>query len=425
MTLSATAGPMATLYQSSPANQNPQEGPSPLAYGTLLQDPRTVYAYQPGASNTRPVYGWQESLGVCLDQVPSAIADNNIAASQTPGAAVRTITLVSSSGAGITVGQSITRADTGATVTGLLAIDTAMAGVGFGQDATVNIWSPTRSIARAVRITSGGNDSGITFTVNGYDIYYYPMTETITGASIGIATGKKAFKYISSITCSGDVAGTVKVGTSDIFGFPLRVDRQPYARVWWDNQEMNGTGTSAREVISIPIQNSDLVNSQQWAQAVPFNFSVVSIDYYTGKAVTTSGKAATLTAQVNGSNVAGGGVVSLTSLAMTPTGTKVAGTAITGTNTGTAGQTVGFAVSGVTAFTEGDGFVEIIVINTDLAGGTFVAADTTTATATTGDVRGTITTPSASDGTRRLFMQIQIPAANLSSSSGIVGVTQA
>jgi hypothetical protein len=99
-----------------------------------------------------------------------------------------------------------------------------MAGVGFGQDAMCNIWDPTKSIARNVRITSGGNDTGITFLVVGYDLYGYPMSEAITGANAGVASGAKAFKYIASITPSGAVATTASAGTGDVIGLPLRAD---------------------------------------------------------------------------------------------------------------------------------------------------------------------------------------------------------
>lgn len=229
MSIEALSGPLVT-FRSNPlgsvgtgsANQNPQEGPSTFFQGTALLDPRVPFTYSPGSAVSRKTYGWLSNEVQVINQVPSAISAVNIAASQTPAAAA--LTLVSSSGAGITVGTSITRADTGATVTGLLAIDTAMGGVGFGQDATINMWDPTKAISRNIRITSGGNDTGITFLVVGYDLYGYPMSEAITGANAGVASGAKAFKYIASITPSGAVATTVTVGTGDVIGFPLRVD---------------------------------------------------------------------------------------------------------------------------------------------------------------------------------------------------------
>lgn len=75
---------------------------------------------------------------------------------------------------------------------------------------------------RNIIITSGGNDSGITFTITGKDEYGNTMTETITGANTGIASGKKAFASVTTTpTKSGSAAGTVKIGTGDVLGLPV------------------------------------------------------------------------------------------------------------------------------------------------------------------------------------------------------------
>jgi len=160
---------------------------------------------------------------------------------------VHTLTLVSASGAGITVATSIINGSTGATVTGLLAIDTKTAFVQYSQSKTISAWDPTTMIARNVRITSGGNDTGITFTVSGYDIYGFPMTETITGASGGVASGLKAWKYINTVVSSGDIASTVKVGTGDVYGMPLRCDFFGLAQINW-----NSTGITATTGFVVP-----------------------------------------------------------------------------------------------------------------------------------------------------------------------------
>lgn len=60
--------------------------------------------------------------------------------------------------------------------------------------------------------------------------------------------------------------------------------------------------------------------------------------------------------------------------------------------------------------------------------GTFVAAVTTTATTTTGDVRGTYVPSSATDGTKRLVFGILMPAIAVgpqATRTGALGVTQA
>jgi hypothetical protein len=78
-------------------------------------------------------------------------------------------------------------------------------------------------VPRNVIITSVGNDSGITFTVQGFDEYGVAVREVITGANAGVAAGKKAFKTVSSITASGAAAGNVSVGVGNVLGLPVWV----------------------------------------------------------------------------------------------------------------------------------------------------------------------------------------------------------
>ncbi|MBL6851573.1 MAG: flagellar hook-associated protein FlgK, partial [Alphaproteobacteria bacterium] len=64
-----------------------------------------------------------------------------------------------------------------------------------------------------VTITSSGNDSGITFTVTGYDLDGLYQTETITGSNASQSVGSKVFKSVTSIVSSGNAAGTLNIGT--------------------------------------------------------------------------------------------------------------------------------------------------------------------------------------------------------------------
>ena len=249
MTVSAVQAPV-VAFADDPlglvANTNPDAAPSPFLMGTGILDPRPAYTYAPGSQGSAipgqsgaittgvPTMMWS----VCTDiiavyAVPSTISAVNIAASQSPVAAA--LTLVSVTGAGITAGVSIVNAANKQTVTGLLAIDGPMAAVSFGQSGAFQAWNPATALSRAVRLTSGGNDSGITFNVRGYDLFGYPMSENITGANAGIATGKKTWKYIASITPSAAVAGTVSVGTADIYGFPIRADSFGLLDIVWAN----------------------------------------------------------------------------------------------------------------------------------------------------------------------------------------------
>jgi hypothetical protein len=223
---------------------NPHRGPSLFDQGLGLMDPRYPYSFQPGGTS-KTAYGWLGggSRFVICDQVPSTLTVTAIAAAQVPVAGTA-MTLVSSTAAGITVGTTITSATTGASVTGLLAIDGAMVATSFGSSNGNNFWDPTKAIARAVSIASAGNDSGATFTVRGYDVYGYPMTETITGANVGTATGAKAFKYIASITPAGTLSGSnASAGQSDKIGFMLRSDLFQYIQIYWPDTTLISAST--------------------------------------------------------------------------------------------------------------------------------------------------------------------------------------
>ncbi len=304
MAKSASSGPLIVFGQETLApgfpkisgNRNPDAGPSLFAFGTAISDIRPQYAYNPGGADNQKAFGWINSDVLALEAVPSAKATANIAALQAPNSGTP-LTLVAASGAGITVGDSVVNAATGLTVTGLRRIDQFPSATAFGSNALVNIWDPTTLLSRAVSLTSAANLSAITFTVAGFDIYGNPQTEAITGPNANTVNGKKTWKWIQSVTPSATSGSTVSVGTADIFGFPLRVDKFFFAYIVWNN------------------------------------------------------------------------VLQLVS--------------------------------------------------------TFTAADANTPTTTTGDVRGTFTSPDASDGTKRLQVSITIPAASLATVAGTYGVTPA
>lgn len=378
-------------------DSNPDAGPNVWHKGDMLGDPRTPpYGYSPGQPSTTPIYGWLTANSIPLiDQVPSTAAANNIvnAAAPTPGTP---LTLVVASGAGIIIGQSVTNANTGQVVSGLLGIDVnanrtatvtftngspkigwasnnllgakvgdsltlttsntlptpfallttyyivalgnaaimlsatpggapisatsggtgtqtanyvapspqnpiAFGDGGLGTGGPITSWNPQWALSRTLLITTNGDDTGGTFIVKGFDIYGYPLTQTVTGVSSSTVSTTKAFKYIQSVTPAGVINSTaISVGTNDVFGLPLRTDFYQYIQAIW--------GTPA-----------------------------VLLAY---------------------------------------------------------------------------------------SAGTFVAADIQTATATSGDVRGTLNPGSASDGTKRLFIYWNPLVANIRSQSGLVGNPQ-
>lgn len=233
-------------------NQQPDSAPS-LAYGggIGLQDSRLpwnkVNSVAAGTTVAPAIIGWYDTAMV-INAVPSALSAVNIAASQTPGSSA--LTLVSSTGAGVTVLSTAFTAlpSLNSIPVGALALDGNPGYQIFGARDRTGFYDQTTFLARNVRITSGGNDSGITFKVAGYDVYGYPMTETITGANAGVASGKKAFKWVVSITPSAAVASTASAGTGDVYGFPLRADSFGYCWIIWaGNTVTASTGFTAAD----------------------------------------------------------------------------------------------------------------------------------------------------------------------------------
>ena len=172
--------------------------------------------------------------------------------------------------------------------------------------------------------------------------------------NISTGTGALSLLQPDGVTAVGSVAPGQR---SEIFWNPKTSLWQSYT------QTQGGSNTVASQsTISLYTKLIDLVATQVIAATVPFAFKLNSVGFRVRTPVTTGSKLATLTAQIAGTPTTGG-VVSLTSAACTPTNTLVAGTTVTALNVGTAGQAVGVAISAVTAFAEGDGYVEFNVTN--------------------------------------------------------------
>lgn len=81
---------------------------------------------------------------------------------------------------------------------------------------TVSGGIATLDAARRVLITSGSDDSGITFTVNGTNRDKHTLAETVTGSSGSSVGTTQDFLTVTSVTHTGSVAGTVEVGTNGL-----------------------------------------------------------------------------------------------------------------------------------------------------------------------------------------------------------------
>jgi hypothetical protein len=89
---------------------------------------------------------------------------------------------------------------------GDLTIDGALAAGGVA----------TLDTGRQVIITSGGNDTGRTFTIYGTDEVGVSISESVTGASGAAAASTYHYKTVTRVAVSGAVATTVKVGTNGV-----------------------------------------------------------------------------------------------------------------------------------------------------------------------------------------------------------------
>jgi len=69
---------------------------------------------------------------------------------------------------------------------------------------------------RRVIITSGSNDTGITFTVSGVNGSGFPISDTFAGANGAAAQSNLDFKTVTGITHTGSVAGTLTAGTNGV-----------------------------------------------------------------------------------------------------------------------------------------------------------------------------------------------------------------
>lgn len=239
----AISGPMIIYGQRPPQGTgatgltNTDQAPSLSWGGVGLLDPRLQY------NRTRiGALGFLGSSDIpVIDAVPATLGTAKYAALQATTAATAMTLAVASTGITVLPAALQVWPSGNSVPSGALVCDANPALVAFGRagnanssNTIVSLYDPTKAIARNVTVTSGADFSANTFTVRGYDIYGYPMSEAITGPNNTTTSGKKAFKFVTSITPSATNASTVSIGTGDVYGFPLRVDSIGYVSIAWN-----------------------------------------------------------------------------------------------------------------------------------------------------------------------------------------------
>ncbi len=231
--------------------QQPDSAPSFVFGGTNYLDPRMAYNKYNGLGNgaMAAVVGWA-GIGdtVVLDFTAPAASTTNIAAAAnvTSGTAM---TLVSSSGAGVIVTSSaLTTMPFGTVIpSGSLAMGSQMGYLTNGIRDITAVYDPTKAWACAVQITGSASSTGGNMTVRGFDVYGQPMSEVIAAPAGATSTnGKKAFKWVTSVTPAFTDAHNYSVGTTLISGLNIAADAAGYVTIW-----LSGTGYTANPTIVV------------------------------------------------------------------------------------------------------------------------------------------------------------------------------
>ena len=391
------SGPVIVFGQNptQPGDYNPDIGGSSLFYaGTGILDPRTPYTYFPGESQSAPDFGW---LGVdnitTLSAVPYTAATAAIVASANPTSATLTLVSSASSTTGVYPSTTFVRADTGATDT-VLALDAYASVTGTFSNGVLTITASSSQMpigpGMVVLTTSGTVSQG-----------------TAAGTQI-----------VSQLTTTGTYT-SVSQGTTGTY-------------------QTNGNLTATSGTVTLAYQTPGQC-------AVPNNAQTPGIYNWSpqallGRAVTVTAAASATyaTATVSGYDIYGypmSEAITITA-ASTVTGKKafkyIKSVVLSG---GTADTTHAYSVGTADVFglpLRSDTFGDIIVnYATSLVASTlitsassYVPADRTTPSTTTGDVRGTYAATSSS-GANKLIVRQSPQAYNVPYATGLFGLTQA
>jgi hypothetical protein len=219
--------------------------PSMDFLGSGVQDHRLPYNSKGQTANQPGCVGWYGAgMPMVVDLVPSAANVANIAAAQA-AASGTAMTLVAASGSGVVVLSAAAPASfqpSGTVATAGVCIENLPALKSFGVNggsSNTSFYDRASYVGRAISVTANAGASGGAILFKGYDVYGYPMSESITAVAGSTVNGKKAWKVITSATPQFTDAGhTYSVGTADIFGIGLLSTNWGCIDVTWNNQSI-------------------------------------------------------------------------------------------------------------------------------------------------------------------------------------------
>lgn len=394
MAITAFSGPLVVFGQNPySAEYNPDLGTSLFWGGIGLLDPRPIYTYLPGEAQAAPDFGWLGTDDITtLSIVPYTKAAGAIVASANPTSATLALVSANSATTGVYITPSITRSDTGVVDTnggaGLVALDAYT--------------SATASFANGVMTVTANSAMPIT-----------PGMVVLTGGTV----------------TSGTLAGTIITGqlTGGTGG-----------------QGVAGTYSTNNSALSANSGTVTLALPNPFACAIPLG-PTPSIYLWNAQAligravaVTAASGATYATATVSGYDIYGYPMVEAITLTA---GSQVSGkkafkyiksVVLSG---GTADTTHAYSVDTTDVFglpLRSDNFADISVnyatsltaVTGITAATNYLPSDRTVATSTTGDVRGTYAAFTSGTGANKLVIHQSPQAYNISTITGLFGVTQ-
>ena len=258
-------------------------------------------------------------------------------------------------------------------------------------------------VARGVQIVSAGADAAV-LTITGTDKFGTALTEDITLNGTTIVFGKKAFKKISQIATDGTTSNNVSIGTSDLLGLTYRVDNEEDIIALYEDGNAGRTARAAAAAAPAAVTAAAVTVTGSSPNAIT-NYAAHS----SGATAVTSNAATDL---------------DTTAAALDTLEDEVTDVVLTVNE-----NVVDIAASKV----ELDKLVldvaaqkvelDKLILDVDLGTvGSFIKAVSTTATATTGDVRGTYDPSTVLDGVKTIKILLRPQART---SIGAYGVAQA
>lgn len=393
MSISAFTGPLVTFGQSG-IDYNPEMGTSLFYAGTGILDPRSQFTYQNGQNFGSPTMGWLGNTNITTLYGPPMTLSTTKLSVAAHVVAGTPLTLISATTTGAAVGVSAVRRDTGATVTGLIMLDPLV------MSCTANLASGSNVLTvTATAAANGTNLRGITIGM--------VLTDSTTAANIptgttitGFGTGNGGIgTYTMSANATADATGNTVTGLYT--ALPCTIPLGSSGTI----QMYHPGGMIARAV--------NIVSTT--SQVDGMKFTINGLDAYgfpMSEIITTSGTSATTTLGKKAFKC----IYNATSDTTDGTGNYTVGTS----------DVIGFPLRSE-QYQIGSMALDTMLMmnNAVIASATgYVAAVKTTATATTGDVRGTYLLGTTSNGVLQLGV-IQSPTITaLQSSVGLFGVAQ-